>query len=71
MAKKDLDYRTLSEELDVLLAKLQNSDIQVDEAMKLYTQGLALIKQLEERLELAENELTTLKAQVSASGQDD
>jgi exodeoxyribonuclease VII small subunit len=71
MAKKNLDYRTLSDELDVLLANLQRSDIQVDEAMKLYEQGLVLIKQLEERLVQAENELVTLKSQASTSTQDD
>jgi exodeoxyribonuclease VII small subunit len=70
MAKKNLDYRAVSDELDALLANLQRSDIQVDEAMKLYEQGLLLIKQLEERLEQAENELVTLKSHASASAQD-
>jgi exodeoxyribonuclease VII small subunit len=69
MAKKNLDYRTLSEELDALLANLQRADIQVDEAMKLYEQGIGLVRQLEERLELAENELVTLKAHTAASDQ--
>lgn len=69
MAKKDLDYQSLSDELDTLLANLQRSDIQVDEAMKLYERGLGLIKQLEERLEQAENELVKLKAQVPISNQ--
>jgi exodeoxyribonuclease VII small subunit len=70
MAKKELDYRILSDELDTLLTNLQRSDIQVDEAMKLYEQGLGLIKKLEERLEQAENELTTLKAYATADNQD-
>jgi exodeoxyribonuclease VII small subunit len=69
MVKKKLDYRTLSDELDSLLATLQRSDIHVDEAMKLYEQGLSLIKQLEERLEQAENELVTLKAQTFSGDQ--
>jgi exodeoxyribonuclease VII small subunit len=71
MAKKDPDYRTLSDELDALLATLQSSDIQVDEAMKLYEQGLGLVKQLEQRLGQAENELITLKAHASASAKED
>jgi exodeoxyribonuclease VII small subunit len=70
MAKKNLDYRTLSEELDTLLANLQRADIQVDEAMKLYEQGVSLIKQLEERLEQAENELVRLKAHAATGDQD-
>jgi exodeoxyribonuclease VII small subunit len=71
MAKKDSDYRTLSEDLDTLLATLQRSDIHVDEAMKLYQQGLGLVKQLEERLEQAENELVTLKVHTPASSDQD
>lgn len=66
MAKKELDYRKLSDELDALLVNLQRSDIQVDEAMKLYGEGLDLIEKLEERLEQSENELISLKAQASA-----
>jgi exodeoxyribonuclease VII small subunit len=65
MAKDETDYRTLSDELDTLLADLQRSDIQVDEAMKLYEQGLVVIKKLEKRLEQAENELVMLKTHAS------
>lgn len=71
MAKKELDYRRLSDELDALLVNLQRLDIQVDEAMKLYEQGLGLIKKLEERLEQAENELVTLKARNSVNTPED
>ena len=63
MTKNEPDYQKLSGELDVLLTKLQQSDVQVDEAMKLYEQGLELIGRLEKRLEHAENELVRLKAQ--------
>lgn len=65
MAAKKLDYRALSDELDVLLTDLQRSDVQVDEAMKLYEQGLNLINQLEKRLEQAENELVRLKGRAA------
>jgi exodeoxyribonuclease VII small subunit len=67
MVQKKTDYRTLSEELETLLARLHGSDIQVDEAMKLYEQGVILIKQLEEHLERAENELVTLKVHASTN----
>jgi exodeoxyribonuclease VII small subunit len=62
MAKKQVDYQTLSAELDVVLNNLQRSDIQVDEAIRLYEQGLKLIEELEANLEQAENKLTVLKA---------
>lgn len=71
MAKKEVDYQALSDNLDALLADLQRSDIQVDEAMKLYEQGLSLIEKLEEHLKQAENELTKLKARSASSGRED
>ncbi|MET1033392.1 MAG: exodeoxyribonuclease VII small subunit [Candidatus Saccharimonadales bacterium] len=55
------DYQALSLELDEVLAKLQQPDVQVDQAVKLYEQGLALIDQLETHLEQAENTIEKLK----------
>ena len=55
------NYQTLSDELDAVLAKLQDSDVQVDEAVGLYEQGTKLITQLEKHLQTAENKLTKLK----------
>lgn len=59
MAEKD--YRTLSAELDDMLAKLQDPDIQVDEAVQLYERGLTLLAGLEKHLKQAENKLTKIK----------
>lgn len=65
---KAKDYQELSLELDEVLAKLQQPDVRVDEAVKLYEQGLKLIEQLEQHLEQAENKIETLKlAAVKAS----
>lgn len=61
MAAEKQDYQTLSAELDGVLAKLQDPEIQVDEAVKLYEQGLKLIAKLEKHLEQAENKLAKLK----------
>lgn len=56
MAKTEsFDFRKKSAELDEVLAKLQNPDIQVDEAAKYYESGLKLIGELEEYLQHAEN----------------
>lgn len=67
MVKKQIDYQTLSNELDDILANLQHPDVQVDEAIKLYEQGLKIIEQLELHLEQAQNKLTVLKSQSSVS----
>lgn len=58
---KAKDYQALSLELDEVLAKLQQPDIQVDQAVKLYEQGLQLIEDLEKHLEQAENKIEQLK----------
>jgi exodeoxyribonuclease VII small subunit len=58
---KAKDYQTLSLELDEVLAKLQQPEVRVDQAVGLYEQGLRLIEQLEKQLEQAENKIEQLK----------
>jgi exodeoxyribonuclease VII small subunit len=62
---KTKDYQTLSTELDEVLARLQQPDIQVDEAVELYEQGLGLISLLDKHLKQAENKIERLKLAVS------
>jgi exodeoxyribonuclease VII small subunit len=62
---KAKDYQTLSAELDEVLAMLQRPDIKVDDAVKLYEEGLRLIAQLETQLQQAENKITQLKLAAS------
>jgi exodeoxyribonuclease VII small subunit len=57
------DYQTLSQQLEEVLADLQRPDVQVDEAVKLYEQGLALAAELEKHLQEAENKIEKLKLQ--------
>ena len=66
---KKADYQTLNAELEGVLAALQQPDVQVDEAVKLYEQGLKLVAELEKHLRLAENKLTKLKAMAPADGE--
>ena len=61
--KSEATYQELSQELDAVLLRLQQSDIQVDEAVQLYEQGLALAAKLEQHLQQAENVITKLKVQ--------
>ena len=66
---KQADYQTLSQELEAVLAALQRTDVQVDEAVKLYEQGLKLAAALEAHLRQAENKIKKLRLQ-SAGGAD-
>lgn len=70
MAKAEKDYQTLSDELDQVLAGLQTPGVHVDEAVKLYEQGLKLVEELERHLGQAENKIEQLKlaANTAANG---
>lgn len=62
MAGKPATYQEVNGQLDEVLMRLQQSDIQVDEAVALYKEGLALAAALEKHLEQAENTVRKLKA---------
>jgi exodeoxyribonuclease VII small subunit len=67
MATAEKDYQTLSRELDEVLSKLQTPGVYVDEAVKLYEQGLSLVKQLEKHLQQAENKIEQLRLAASST----
>lgn len=58
-------YQELSSELDHVLASLQQPDIAVDEAVKLYEQGMKLAHELEKHITKAENTLQKVRLQLS------
>jgi exodeoxyribonuclease VII small subunit len=60
------NYAELKAELDEVMEKLQSDDIGVDEALKAYERGMELVKQLEAKLNEAENKITKLKAKFDA-----
>lgn len=59
MTKKS--YRDLQTELDKVLDELQSAELDIDKALGLYKEGQGLIKQLEEYLQTAKNEIEHLK----------
>lgn len=63
---KELTYQEAAEQLEAVLAKLQSSDVQVDEAVELYEEGLKLIAKLEGHLKKAENRIEKLKLQAKS-----
>jgi exodeoxyribonuclease VII small subunit len=67
MAKKTATYQEVNTQLEAVLARLQEPDIQVDEAVKLYEEGLVLANTLEKHLQEAENTITQLKLQAGKS----
>ena len=69
-SSKQDSYQTLSAKLDDVLARLQQPDIGVDEAVALYEQGLKLVKQCEAQLATAENKIEKLKLQAKAAAKE-
>ena len=59
--KKPINYRALNAELDEILDKLQNGDLDIDESIKLYERGTKLIDSLQDYLKNAQNKVTKLK----------
>jgi exodeoxyribonuclease VII small subunit len=61
MPTKEPDYQTLREELDSILDELQNSEIDIEQALSHYQRGQEIVKQLQTFLSQAENKITKLK----------
>ncbi len=58
--KPTIDYKKLNARLDEILYAMQSSDITVDEAVKLHTEGLEIVKKLQAYLEDTEAHITQL-----------
>jgi exodeoxyribonuclease VII small subunit len=58
----DNNYLDLRNELDDVMIKIQAEDLDIDQALVFYKKGLELIRQLEEHIKKAENEVKVLKA---------
>lgn len=55
MTQKTIDYASLRAKLDEVLLRLQSDEVDIDEAVKLYKQGVELLAQIEAYLETAKN----------------
>ena len=51
----------MSDELDEIVTSLQTDDVDVDEAIKRYDRGMAIVKELEAYINEAENKITRVK----------
>lgn len=60
MAKQPQKYHDLITQLDDVMEKLQQDDIDVDAAVAQYERGLKLTRQLTDYLTTAENKITEL-----------
>lgn len=57
MAKKDVSYQDLKQELEQVLDELQREETDLDKATQLHTKAQELVKQLEAYIEEVEKSL--------------
>jgi len=57
MKSKDFDYKKLNQELEDILDKLREGNLDIDESIKLYDRGSTIIAELEDYLKNAENKI--------------
>lgn len=62
MPKNDKSYQELDAELEDITLKLQSSDVDLDEATKLYERALIVLENLETHIKTAKNKVSQLKA---------
>lgn len=55
-------YNDLSQRLDATIDKLQDPNLDIDDAVKCYEEAVGIIEQLEQHLERSQNEVRTLKS---------
>lgn len=61
MAKSTETYESLSAKLDDVISRLQNGDLDIDQAAVAYEQGMALVKRMEQHLKTVENRVSKIK----------
>lgn len=60
MAEKKMKFQDAMNRLDKIVALLNNSSLELEEAMKYFEEGLALSKQCEKQLKEFENKMDQL-----------
>ncbi|AFJ01847.1 Exodeoxyribonuclease VII small subunit [Methylophaga frappieri] len=61
--RKKLDYESAVAELELLVEKLEQGDISLEESLKLYERGVLLTRDCQEALQTAEQKVQLLAKQ--------
>lgn len=61
MAKKEFNIDQGFEQLDQILEKLGNDEVKLSDAVKLYSEGVGVVKQCKDSLDKIEKELIILE----------
>ena len=61
MAKKEMTIEKAFSDIEGIIEKMEDEDIALDESMKLYNEGVKLLKYCNDTLDKTEKELIILK----------
>ena len=61
MSDKELSFEKAYEQLEIIADKLNSGDVSLEEALKLYEEGIKLSNQCSKALENAKQKIETLK----------
>ena len=67
MTKKTVTFESAMERLEEILHKLESGSENLDDALKLYEEGISLIRACSERLENAEQRVKLLQLQADGT----
>lgn len=67
MAKKEMTFEASMERLEEVLRRLENGNETLDESLKLYEEGISLVRICTERLENAEQKMKVLQMQADGN----
>jgi exodeoxyribonuclease VII small subunit len=70
MEADKLSFRQASEELEAILRKLESGQLELEESLQQYERGVALLKQLQARLNEVQQKVTVLMGEVEPSSDD-
>lgn len=67
MAKKELSFEASMERLEEIVRALESGDMGLDDSLKLYEEGVALVRACSDRLDKAEQSVKLLRLQGDGS----
>jgi exodeoxyribonuclease VII small subunit len=66
----DLTFAQATEELEGIVRALESNQLELEESLKRYERGVALLKSLQERLKDAEQKVTVLLGEIEPESSD-
>lgn len=69
MAKPKLKFKDAFERLEKIVSELESEDVDLEDALKKYAEGLELVQLCKGRLEEAENKVKEIKKRFHEAGE--